>query len=123
MSETTNTPCRVITDAADPDLMAFQSAATTLAALAKANGWPIFLVSLVPVETEEGKGLAASFVTGGLRPENIAEATHRMGRPYSFGAALGLDACKQCAQLLKDVLTEYDARACESSAELPEGDA
>lgn len=121
MSETTNTPCRVITDAADPDLMAFQSAATTLAALAKANGWPIFLVALVPVETEEGQGLAASFVAGGLRPENIAEATHRMGHPYSFGAALGLDACKQCAQLLNGVFEGYDARSREGSA-LPEGD-
>ena len=121
MSETTNTPCRVITDAADPDLMAFQSAATTLSALAKANGWPIFLVSLVPVETEEGQGLAASFVTGGLRPENIAEATHRMGRPYSLGAALGLDACKQCAQLLNGVFEGYDAWSREGSA-LPEGE-
>ena len=121
MSETTDTPCRVITDAADPDLMAFQSAATTLAALAKANGWPIFLVALVPVETEEGQGLAASFVTGGLRPENIAEATHRMGIPHSLGAALGLDACKQCAQLFSGVFEGYDARSREGSA-LPEGD-
>lgn len=119
MSENTNTHCRVITDAADPDLMAFQSAATTLAALAMANGWPIFLVALVPVEAEEGQGLAASFVAGGLRPENIAEATHRMGRPYALGAALGLDACKQCAQLLNGVFEGYDARSREG---LPEGD-